>query len=687
MKRGAVPRPALARLAAGLAMAAGAAAPETVRADYDIFFGALPVVASVSRLPQRLEDAPGAVTVIDRAMIRASGARSLHEVFRLVPGFQTFTPSDKPARVNYHGVTDDTDYSPRVQVLVDGRSLHSPLFRGGMNWELVPVALDDIERIEVVRGSNTTSYGTNAFLGVINIVTVAPAFVQGWSVATRQGSGGVRDYSVRGGGALGESGLFRLSVEERADDGLDYRAVAPADRDWRDQNRSRLFDFRAEFQLAARSLLELQFGRVEARHLVGRLAINDDGTAIGPRASDPLRPSDQASTWVQARWLQTLSETADLSLRYTHHVDRLDAGFAVEGRPELGRLNPSGGRGVRHELEALHTFLPADSLRMVWGGGWRHDALESSTMLHGIGRVSRDVGRLFANMEWKPRDWFTGNVGLSHEYDSLAGEHLARRASASFHFDGQNTVRLGYVRAWRTPGTLDYTANQIDRRGQIEWAGNPALPAEGLDSWELGYLGDWSAARMSLDVRVFRERLSDRQIHRIRTTATGPDTVQAVHDLEIRGQELQWKWQPVDATRIVVGHAHVDIDAGFSAIGSALNTTTGSNFAGPARAALYFALSEQSAPRRATSLLWMQRLPLGLDLSVARYWVHDIKWTRNTETDSYNRTDLRLAYPIKGIASGGEIAYTVQSLNGAHAEERMERIVGRQHWLSLRLDF
>jgi len=83
----------------------------------------------------------------------------------------------------------------------------------------------------------------------------------------------------------------------------------------------------------------------------------------------------------------------------------------------------------------------------------------------------------------------------------------------------------------------------------------------------------------------------------------------------------------------------------------------------------------------------MQRLPLGLDLSVARYWVHDIKWTRNTETDSYNRTDLRLAYPIKGIASGGEIAYTVQSLNGAHAEERMERIVGRQHWLSLRLDF
>src|SRR5690606_24247900 len=115
--------------------------------------------------------APTAVTVIDRATIRASGARTLSDVLRLVPGFQTFASSDVAARVNYHGITDE-DFSPRVQVLVDGRSLHSPLFRNGMNWALVPVALEDIERIVVVRGSNTTSFGTNAFLGVTNIVTV-----------------------------------------------------------------------------------------------------------------------------------------------------------------------------------------------------------------------------------------------------------------------------------------------------------------------------------------------------------------------------------------------------------------------------------------------------------------------------------------------------------------------------------
>lgn len=123
-----------------------------------IYFAELPIVATVSRLPQRQNDAPAAVTVIDRAMIKASGARSLNDVFRLVPGFQTFPHNTEPARVVYHGLTDES-YSPRLQVLVDGRSLHSPFFQNGVNWAVIPVALEDIERIEVVRGTNAVSYG------------------------------------------------------------------------------------------------------------------------------------------------------------------------------------------------------------------------------------------------------------------------------------------------------------------------------------------------------------------------------------------------------------------------------------------------------------------------------------------------------------------------------------------------
>ena len=133
-----------------LATAVASVGSGLVAADESVYFSELPVVASVSRLPQRLADAPTAVTVIDRDMIKASGVRDLNDVFRLVPGFQTYPHTTEPARVSYHGLNDE-DYSPRVQVLIDGRSMYSPLFGNGVNWATIPVALDDIERIEVVR--------------------------------------------------------------------------------------------------------------------------------------------------------------------------------------------------------------------------------------------------------------------------------------------------------------------------------------------------------------------------------------------------------------------------------------------------------------------------------------------------------------------------------------------------------
>lgn len=255
------------------------AASSSLHADEDLFFSELPIVASVSRLPQRQADAPSSVTVIDRAMIKASGARALSDVFRLVPGFQTFAKSDAAPRVNYHGVSDDNEFAPRVQVLVDGRSLYSPLFRGGVNWTLVPVALEDIERIEVVRGSNTTSYGANAFLGVINIITVDPALVRGVSVAGNHGTQGVRDYTVRTGGSLGESGNFRFTYQHMKDRGLNDNF------DWKDRNVNRLLDLRLNFQLGERDLLVSRWA--------GQRAYSCAGLTIrcAPAGSSMAKPS------------------------------------------------------------------------------------------------------------------------------------------------------------------------------------------------------------------------------------------------------------------------------------------------------------------------------------------------------------------------------------------------------------
>jgi len=112
------------------------------------YLGDMPVVLSVSRLAQPLAEAPGAVTVINREMIHASGFREIPDLLRLVPGFYVGWYDGTMATVN-RGLPDQ--YSRRMQVLVDGRSIYTPLF-GGVQWSDLPLAMDDIERIEVIRG-------------------------------------------------------------------------------------------------------------------------------------------------------------------------------------------------------------------------------------------------------------------------------------------------------------------------------------------------------------------------------------------------------------------------------------------------------------------------------------------------------------------------------------------------------
>ena len=138
-----------------------------------IFLEEFPVILSASRLSQSRKTAPTSVTVIDQAMIRASGITSLPELFRMVPGFQVgHSDSDlltpRPTSVTYLGMNDE--FSRRMQVLIDGRSVYSPI-HGGVRWDSLPIELENIERIEVVRGPNAATYGSNSFSGVINIIT------------------------------------------------------------------------------------------------------------------------------------------------------------------------------------------------------------------------------------------------------------------------------------------------------------------------------------------------------------------------------------------------------------------------------------------------------------------------------------------------------------------------------------
>ena len=661
-----------------------------IAADEDIFFSELPVVASVSRLPQRLADAPTSVTVIDREMIRSLPIRDLNDVFRLVPGFQTYPNTTEAGRVTYHGLTDE-EFSPRLQVLVDGRSMYSSAFRNGVNWAVIPVAIEDIERIEIVRGTNAVSYGSNAFLGVINIITVDPALVRGVSVSTNYGSQNVRDYSLRTGGKLGEAGDFRFTYRQQNDNGLTNQF------DWIDSYTSRLFDFRADFALTDRDSLQVSAGHISAVTQRGRL----DTKTWQSNPANPIRDFDQANTYVQLLWRRVMSADFEFTLRYAYSADEGSDAFTNPGKPTGSppvapyQYDPWGASGSRHEVEAQVTQSLSNTTRLAWGGSWRTDAVSAPTTLVNQGTVRRNVGRVFGNLEWKPAEWFTGNVGLAAEDDSMAGTNFLPRVSAAYHFNTENTLRLGASQAYRTGSVVDYRGDWYNG-AKHQFAGDPNMPSERMDTLELGFLGDWRRWRMSLDVRVFQEKVYNRllQIDRNINVDAIPDAMTAIQNIRMRGVEYQWRWQPFEMTKLVLNQAFIQSDAEF--LDSALANTKNSLWADPQldyeKRRFIDELSERGAPRHATSILLLQKLPLGFEGSLASYWQDKMKWSINTWGEKYQRTDARLAYPFRWGTRRGELAYVVQSLNGAHFEYKAyhadgDRIVERRQWLSLRLDF
>ena len=128
-------------------------------------------VTSVSRRPERLQDAPASVFVITAEDIRRSGARSLTEALNLAPNLHVARQSNAGYYISARGMNGTSNSTPnKLLVMIDGRSVYSPLF-SGMLWDEPDVMLEDVERIEVISGPGGTLWGVNAVNGVINITT------------------------------------------------------------------------------------------------------------------------------------------------------------------------------------------------------------------------------------------------------------------------------------------------------------------------------------------------------------------------------------------------------------------------------------------------------------------------------------------------------------------------------------
>ncbi|MDD2926161.1 TonB-dependent receptor [Rhodoferax sp.] len=612
------------------------------------FLAEMPMVLSVSRLSQRLDETPGAVTLIDRELIRRSGARDVADLLRLVPGFQVSNAFESVAPlVSYHGAFDS--YSNRLELLIDGRSAYSPYFIGSIGPGLQTVALEDIERIEVLRGSNSAAYGARAILGVINIVTRHTADTLGGQGTLVVGENGVRDVQARiGWGDTG--GTFRLTASRRADDGLDGANGA---------NQVRRVNLREDITPAPGDELQVRLGVLSI----------DAGKGFAGLVDNPPRPSVFDSAYAQIDYRRSLSADEDVAFRLSHSQESYTDEFPYSlQRFKFNDVYMVRGTGQASSdvLTLQHTLRHSDSTRLVWGGEFRSERIQSSALYNTDSPWVTDFTRLFGNLEWRIAANWQLNAGAMAEHSSVTGDTVSPRLMANWQVAPGQTLRLGVSNAFRPPSTFEKFGNlRYVWNGHlfgINTLASGQVQAETVQSKELGYLGEFPGVGLSVDMRLFHEQING--FIRQQNNVSPKDYIND-ENFAIQGLEYQLKWRPWQGGQVMFNQTYTDIGSKVYGVGTAY-----------------------AAPRLASTLAYFQKLPHDLDLTLMHQDNGTATLTGGGLGDrmAMTRTDLRLAKAMRWGTRRGEVALVIQNLGLSYADFSPLFQFRRQAFVTLRLE-
>jgi iron complex outermembrane receptor protein len=634
-------------LALGLApLAAHAALSE---AD---FLADVPLVLTASRLAQPTSETPAAVTVIDADMIRASGFRDIPDLLRLVPGFTVAYTRDNTWGVGYHGLADG--FSRRMQVLIDGRSVYTPGF-GEVPWGTLPLAIDDIERIEVVRGPNSAAYGSNAFFGVINIITKDPAQVAGVHAFLAGGDHGAADGLLRVAGSQGDL-RYRLTLGTQHRDRFATQV---------EKSAARQLDARADYRLSATDELTANLAASRSDLHQGRA-----GDLL-----DPAREPDAGAEHVQLRFRRAVDPENEWSLQFYHtrYYRRDDFSVVLPGPfPPAGVVPVDLSHTQwRDDIEYQGIARTSEALRFVWGAEARWEGVDAPGWFYGQGDKHGALYRLFGNAEWRVAPQWLVNAGLMAEHHSLSGFDVSPRLAVNWRPAHDHAFRASIGEAYRSPTFFEEDGDQ-----RFSYAdGTPlaqrfvpagSLSAERVLSREVGYVGHFHAARLQLDLRLFDDRVRD--LIGSRNIATSPydNRFQAFNGdwADIRGADLQLRAKPVPWLDLWAAYARVRI------------TASDADIAG-------------SAPRNNFSALGVIRLGDGWEASAGIYRQGAVVWLDDGDrTRAFTRVDARLARRWKAGGHPLEVALVGQNLNqGDVAEFRPENRFERRGYVSVTFDW
>jgi iron complex outermembrane recepter protein len=447
-------------------------------------------VTSVSKKERPLGTSPAAVFVLTHEDIRRSGLTSLPEVLRLVPGMHVARLDGSKWAVSARGFNGR--YANKLLVLVDGRTVYSPL-SSGVFWDEVDTSLEDIDRIEVIRGPGATMWGANAVNGVVNVITKAAGSTSGTMVSLSTGSEDRLAAGVRHGGTLGDGLHWRVWGKAFDREPLARPDGTAAHDGWR-MGRG---GFRADYQASDVDDVTLQ-GDLYSGH--------EDQTSSALTLTPPYRRlfderADVDGRNVVARWTRTHSPRSQSTLQaFADHTSRREYLLDHERTTLDVDFQHRQALGARHDL--------------VWGTGYRHGhtRLTNSEMVRFADTHRHDwLLSAFAEDEVAVvPDRFTLTLGMKVERNGYTGVELQPNVRALWSLSERESLWTAVTRGVRTPSLLENGAN-IDVSAApgpqglpivIAVVGQGVPEAERLWASEIGYRRQWST--VSVDVSAFR---------------------------------------------------------------------------------------------------------------------------------------------------------------------------------------
>jgi len=600
-----------------------------------------------------------------------------------------------------------------MQVLIDGRSVYLPS-TGGVSWDDLPIGMNEIDRIEVIRGPNGVTYGVNSFQAVINIITLHSGATYGNEYSLI--SAGPKEYNagLRIGGKNGALD-YRINLQYEVSDGFDDSIEFSEEQN--DDRDTLKLNIRTDYQVGVNDSLNLSLGYTTGAREVG---FTDGGlSSIQEQQLDPVHDQQVTSSYQHLKFQHIISSEQEVNLQIYHNVHNLKNSYQTALVSELLTSHAdtlsaddpdtwaffSGGDDIvtTAEFNAAMQFLAIDyqdqsinrdgslfderlgvelnhllrlgkEIRAVWGGELRQDRFRGNDWVNSGETFTNNSQRLFFNGEWSPAERWAINVGdMAEKSDYMDMKH-SPRLTVNWDVAKRHYIRVGYSRAWRSPtfieSEFDYSLVLIpDTALDFQlFLNNEELRPERIDVKEIAFGGSLKSRGITYELRLFQEDMED-----ILVISNDPalDYSVVTNDgySHVNGSEL--------ALTLYLSQPGPTLRIGYSRL----------NPSGEIKSDYTPVDIAHLVPEETMNILFSQKVAKGGMLGVSIYRVSSMKFIAGDSGNSFTTANISYQQPVNILGHKTKMSVAVQDFLGSYYDFEKEVVTQSQIYLGIKGDF